>query len=359
MRYWGMPGPAVFIEEVLLATRERLNVLVAAPADAAGDLDAALLDRLRERVVDHVLVDGPDAPSVQVARALGIPSGVTRADELFAESRFGDCDVIYLQGLTAESWRGWRSFVLDYDELSKDRAVDQRPVLIGVLGGLDLPSEVDQSVTFRPFRWLGRASELDLTQYVLQRLEYAPETAGGRLLTASIVAKIALGDVELAEELARLPLCEIWEPGRVLEEWASRRGWIKGTHRHWTKGTVFRIDGRDEIHSALVALDDPSGIVRSRVWSAQAAILLPAIERERLKLIRRARNWLKPPFYLADGECFREAEDLEVGPLEYQLHRGRAPVEFRRRATDLKSLRNKLAHMETLSVDESLHLGLI
>jgi hypothetical protein len=359
MRFWSMPGPAGFIDEVLQATQEGLNIAVAIPADCAGGLDAVLMDRLRQRVVDFVSIHGTDPPAMQVGRALGVAPTVRNVDDLFGDPRFADSVLIYLQGLTAEAWPAWKQFVSDYDDLSKDRAVDQRPPLIVMLCGMDLPTEVTESVTFRGFRWLGRASELDLTQYVLERLEWAPEGEGCRLLAASIVAKIALGDVELADNLAARPLAEIWEPQNVLREWAARRGWIKGTHRHWTRGTVLKVSGRDEVHSALVVLDDPGGIVQARVWAAQAALLLPAIERERLKLIKRARSYLKPPFYLADGESISDAEDLEIGPLEYQLRRGRAPEELMRRAGDLKYLRNKLAHMETLTVEESLYRALI
>lgn len=359
MRFWSMPGPAGFLDEVLQATQDGLNIVVAAPVDGAFGIDAALLDGLRTRWVERVSVLGSDLPVAQVARALGAGPMIRTMDDLFADPRFAGLGVLYLEGISDATWPAWRVFFSDYDDLSKDRAVDQRPLLIAMLCGMDLPAEVTESVTFRGFRWFGRMSELDLTQYVLGRLEYPPDNGGGRLLSASIVAKIALGDVQLAEELAARSLADVWEPGNVLREWAARQGWVKGTHRHWTRGTVFRIDGRDEMHSALQVLDDPAGIVRSRVWAAQAAMLLPAIERERLKLIKRARSYLKPPFHLADGESITDAEDLEIGPLEYQLKRVRAPEELRRRAGDLKYLRNKLAHMEPLTVDESLYRGLL
>lgn len=359
MSFWSMPGPAGFLDEVLQATQDGLNVVVAAPVSGAFGLDAALLDGLRTRWVERVSVLGSDPPVAQVARALGAEPTIRTMDDLFADSRFEGLGVLYLEGITDATWPAWRQFFADYDDLSKDRAVDQRPLLVSVLCGMDLPPEITESVTYRGLRWLGHASELDFTQYVLERLEFAPDNEGGRLLAAAIVAKVALGDVELAEGLASRTLDEIWAPEPALREMAEMKGWIKGTHRHWTKGTVYRVAGRDEVHSALLVLDDPGCVVRSRVWAAQAAMLLPAIERERRKLVRRARNWLKPPFEFKDGESVADADDLEIGPLEYQLRRGRAPSELIRWAMDLKDLRNKLAHMEPLTVEESLYRGLL
>lgn len=359
MRFWSMPGPASFVDEVLAAAAEGLNVAIAMPGGGTAGLEAALFDRLRQRVVESVRVTGDAPPSAEIARAMGIAEAGASVDGLFGDPRFSDGTTIYVQGLTEAVLPQWRRFIADYDDLSKDRSVGERPVMIVVLEGMDLPQEVSEAVTFRGLRWLGHASELDLTQYVLERLEFAPDNEGGRLLAAAIVAKVALGDVELAEGLASRTLDEIWAPEPVLREMAEEKGWIKGTHRHWTKGTVFRVDGRDEVHSALLVLDDPGCVVRSRVWAAQAAMLLPAIERERRKLVRRARNWLKPPFYLMDGESMADADDLEIGPLEYHLRRGKAPAELIRRAADLKDLRNKLAHMEPLTVEESLYRGLL
>jgi hypothetical protein len=359
MRFWSMPGPVAFIDEVLEAAAEGLNVAIAMPSGGSAGFEAALLDRLRQRVVESMWVAGDAAPAAEIARAMGIPEAGAGIDELFGDPRFSDGTTICIQGLTEAMLPQWRRFIADYDDLSKDRPVGERPVMITVLEGMDLPDEVREAVTFRGLRWLGRASELDFTQYVLERLEYAPDNEGGRLLAAMIVAKVALGDVELAEDLASRVLDEIWAPEPVLRDAAGKRGWLKGTHRHWTKGTVYRVDGRDEVHSALMVLDDPGCVVRSRVWAAQAAMLLPAIERERRKLVSRARNWLKPPFYLLDGESVADADDLEIGPLEYQLRRGKAPAELVRRAADLKELRNKLAHMEPLTVEESLYSGLL
>lgn len=360
MRFWSMPGPAGFIDEIQHAIAERLNVAVALPSSAgAPGFEAALLDRLRQRVIETVTVCDGDPVVGQVARALAMTEDVQRVDDLFESAQFAGSEIIHLTGLTEARWREWRQFFSDYDDFSKDRSVDQRPVMIAVLEGMELPAEVTDAVTFRCFRWLGVVSELDVTQYVLQRLGGSQETDGGRLLVASIIARIALGDVELAENLTERTLPEIWNPEAVLQEWAGRRGWFKGTHRHWTKGTVFRLNGREEVHSALAALDDAGGTVRSRVWAAQAAMLLPAIERERMKLIKRARNWLRPPFLLADGERTEDAGDLEIGPLEYHLRRGRAPDEVVGRAVMLREVRNKLAHLETLTVEESLYGGLV
>jgi hypothetical protein len=359
MRFWKMPGPARFLDNVVLSTEEGLNVVIAAPLVAAGDLESALLERLRTRVVDYVQAERTGTPVSQVARALGIEDEAGDIDWLFRQARFTSSDLVHLRGITSNEWPDWKRFFEDYDAMSKDRPCDQRPKLLAVLRGMDLPREVARSVTYRGYRWTGFATELDLTLYVMDRIAPQAVSEGARLLASSIVAKIALGDVDLADALAERSMDQIWQPEDLLREWSAKYGWMPSTIRHWTVGTVFRVHGRDEVHSALVALDDPGGIIQARIWAAQAAILLPSIERERLRLVEKAREFLRPPFALYDGEQITDAGLLEIGPLAYQMKVGGAPREIWKRAYYLKEIRNKLAHMVSLSVDEALNSGLL
>lgn len=359
MRFWKMPGPARFLDNVALSTEEGLNVVIAAPRVAAGDLESALVDRLRSRVVDHVQVERSRTPVSQIARALGVDDEARDIDWLFQQTRFTSCDLIHLNGITSNEWPSWRQFFEDYDSMSKDRPLDQRPKLLAVVRGMDLPKEVTQSVTCRGYRWNGAVTELDLALYVMDRIAPHAASEGVRLLAGSVVAKIALGDVDLADALAQRSIAEIWRPEGLLREWCATYGWTTTTTRHWTVGTVFRVHGRDEVHSALVALDDPGGIIQARIWAAQAAILFPSIERERLRLVGRAKQFLRPPFVLADGEEITDAGLLEIGPLAHQMNIRRVPRDIVNRAFDLKRIRNKLAHMERLSVEEALNSGLL
>ena len=359
MRFWEMPGPARFLDNVLRSLEEGLNVAVAAPLVAAGDVESALLRRLSSRVVDFVRVEETGAPILQVARALGIAGDVHNIDWLYQQTRFTSSDVVHIHGITGKEWPNWRQFFDDYDSMSKDRPLDQRPKLLAVLRGMDVPKEVMQGVTCRGFRWNGSVTELDLTQYVMDRFGSRVVNEGARLLAGSIIAKIALGDVDLATALAERSIAEIWRPEDILREWCTTYGWTATTAKHWTVGTVFRMHGRDEVHSALVALDDPGGVIQARVWAAQAAILLPSIERERLRLVGRAKQFLRPPFVLGDGEQVMDAGLLEIGPLTHHMKVRRVPREILNRAYELKRIRNKLAHMERLSVEESLNSGLL
>jgi hypothetical protein len=359
MRFWQMPGPAGFLDNVVLSTSEGLSVVIAAPAVAAGDLESALLERMRHRVIDCVHVQRSGTPVLQVARAIGIDGEANDIDWLFGQNRFTGADLVCLQGITRNEWPTWRQFFSDYDGLSKDQPPDQRPKLLAVLKGMELPKEVTSSVTYRSYRWAGAVSELDMTLYVMDRLPPQLATEGARLLAASVVAKIALGDVDLAELLAERSLSEIWQPEALLREWSARYGWTVATKKDWTAGTVYRVHGRDEVHSALAVLDETGTVIQGRIWAAQAAILLPSIERERLRLVSRARQFLRPPFVLSDGESIADPELLEIGPLAREMRTRRAPREVVQRAFQLKGLRNKLAHMVRLSVDESLNSGLL
>jgi hypothetical protein len=354
-----MPGPGGFLDKVSQSTQEGLNVAIAMPERAAGDIEVALLESFRNRVIETVRVDKCNSPVLQVAQAIGIHEELRDIDDLFSNVRFASSDLVFIPSITSQHWTEWKRFFEDYDAISKDRPPDQRPKLLAILRGIDLPKEVTRSVTFRGFRWMGLVSELDVTLYVMERLASRSLTDGERLLASSIVAKLALGDVDLADALAERSFDDILRPHAFLREWAARHDWTTSTTKHWTAGTSFRMHGVDEVHSAILALENNFAAIDSRIWAAQAAILMPSIERERLKLVAAARRFLRPPFFLPDGEEVSNAELLEIGPLAHQMSVRGAPREMRKRAFDLKAIRNKLAHMESLSIQDALNIGLI
>ena len=54
----------------------------------------------------------------------------------------------------------------------------------------------------------------------------------------------------------RGPLLNIADRNAISQEWAARYDWTASTTKHWTVGTSFRMHGVDEVHSAVLALED-------------------------------------------------------------------------------------------------------
>jgi hypothetical protein len=118
------------------------------------------------------------------------------------------------------------------------------------------------------------------------------------------------------------------------------------------------LDGRAVAHSALLAArvnHTPQGRqahaeLDRRRWRAQATVLLPWIEEQRLKLVRDISRFLP-----ADPDD--PPEIREIGVIWFGLRRSNAPAAQKRRADLLRDARNALAHRNMLSAGQIRTLG--
>ena len=83
-----------------------------------------------------------------------------------------------------------------------------------------------------------------------------------------------------------------------------------------------------------------------RVWAAQIAVLFPIIERERQRLLNAHRGLWHLPYIREDERRIERVEDLEIGDMANQAREIPALAAERERIRWLRSVRNKLAHVE-------------
>jgi hypothetical protein len=120
---------------------------------------------------------------------------------------------------------------------------------------------------------------------------------------------------------------------------------------------------------ALVETGDPENELKRRVWSAQAAELLPLIEVRRRDFAKRLERQIPRPFRI-DRRIFGEStptgeetidslDELEIGTLAHLTRVRSLPKDLRDRAEWLAYCRNKLAHLNLLegkdALDSRLH----
>lgn len=207
-----------------------------------------------------------------------------------------------------------------------------------------------EDVALRLLPWRNVVSDLDILLYTTRKLRARSLPGGKRTLLAGTIAKLAVWDPAVVDRLAEARPEEVLLPEPLLRELAEERGWTPATSRSWWEGTVQQVDGRDQVHSSLLAFQDPEGVLRYRMWSAQAGVLLPLIEERRQALVRRFRN------LLARHDPTQDPWEMEIGSLAFCLRN--LPVDPRARsvANQLRRLRNELAHLQPLSPAEALEL---
>jgi hypothetical protein len=177
-----------------------------------------------------------------------------------------------------------------------------------------------------------------------------------RRLSLSLVAGAALWDPLTSERLAREPTGVLVDPRPVLKDIARERGWEPGDEAvlSWHRGMSDCYEGRVHAHSALLSLSDDTNELNSRIWRAEVSVMLPYIEEQRRDMLSRFGRLLKVPFTTRFGEVITDPFDLELPHIARQIGGPGGGVDFRtrRRVQRMADVRNKLAHLEPLHVED-------
>ena len=112
------------------------------------------------------------------------------------------------------------------------------------------------------------------------------------------------------------------------------------------------------VHSAMLEISGDERAVRHRLWSAQAAVLLPLVEERRAELVKEHRHRIRLPVKTEDGEI-SDPLDLSIGQLAWLLDRQGEAMKLRKQLRRLKRVRNALAHMAPVRVEDALHEALV
>ena len=138
----------------------------------------------------------------------------------------------------------------------------------------------------------------------------------------------------------------ILSPCEMLRSVAKEKGWTLHTPVDWKRGTASK-SGIE--HAALAALEDPPRIIQSRLWRAQAAVLLPQIESQRVKIVRNNMSKFQGALQ------YKDPLDVELSELERSVW-SRTYCKVHNNVKYLRDARNDLAHLRPLEPRKALKL---
>jgi len=249
-----------------------------------------------------------------------------------------------------EHWATWKRFTEQFCHTVQQLDPRTRPTLaVLVYSGndLEMPSaDVSLGVAY----WKGIITEADVLTLAEFSLPGANISSVVRAVVVHSIANIALWDADLASRLGVAKLDEILRPLDLLRKYAIERGWTANTPASEAEGTTSYVNSELRVHSALLAIKGQVARLDQRLWRAQAAVLLPWVEERRLDFIDVVKPFL--------GATFKgPLSEVEIGQLTPALMATDAPNSLKRRANELRNIRNAIAHRHTLALRELKLIG--
>ena len=178
-------------------------------------------------------------------------------------------------------------------------------------------------------------------------------------IVSRIVAKLALWDFSLADQLVEQKAADFFSPNDLIGKLAAIGEVTSILERTWESGGLQKYDGVEMLHPFVLAKDSVlAPIITKRVWAAQASELLPMLELQRSALAKRMQR-LVPKVLNVDGEIVKDLDDLEFGQLALVARQHKLGKELTRLTTKWQVFRNRLAHMRLLEEHEALDTELL
>jgi hypothetical protein len=358
MDRWLLPGPLHFLNTISDALREGLNVVLATPSTGSSQPLRALEKFLG---AEGWHLAGPvcgrsDSPLDQLFAELSLEDGgATRRSIALLRDALAPGQVVQVHGVGLAAWPAWRKLLEEYEVASRGSSAFDRSLLLVVTEGIPVAQLPRRAAALKAIVWDGVIGELDMLLYATEafRKRSLPMDKGTRLLSR-LIAQLSLWDFEIADYLINQHPRQLFQPAEALR---SAKALVGSQHQlgpTWEEGGRQQFDGIESMHPYLVLnLDDPMDELRMRVWAAQAAEILPALELHRRALSKRMRPAVSLPMQLGELRV-TDLDDLEIGQLAYVANARKLGKDIRRLAEKWRKVRNKLAHLEALDADEAL-----
>lgn len=355
-----MAGPTRFVEQVMDAIREGHSVFLALPNGVSKGLARVVRARFRGELEERLAwkdigVGGdPRPPAARVVEELSgraNPATVT-AQDMVRDDVFGG-HAVWLDGIPTAAWPRWEKLLADYAHLARSIEPWARTVFLVALPEAIAAQRLTEDVTLRLARYRDASDTLDVTAFVSHRTTDSSEPSLMRQVRRAVIAEVALGDFELADAAIDWPLEELFSPGARLLAWKGRRGWGPSDVEtpRWERGTTDFVDGRERVHSAILASRGDHGELERRVWRGQVAILLPHLEMVRSRLLQVLGKSLVVPWDTRNG-VIEDLRDLELVHIWHQVKNKMMARNRRDHVYGAWQLRNRLAHLEPVSVED-------
>ena len=256
--------------------------------------------------------------------------------------------LIRIDGLDRDTWPDCRQFLTDYARYSRNVARLDRTQFLVILVDAPLEAPPPRDATLEVHDWRGAVSEMDLLFLAYERLEARRVNEMMRVLLATIVARVAAWNLDIAEQMLDLESeGDIVDPIYMLRSIAANEGWTLETPAEWALGTA---SGTGVVHAALASLEKPPRELRSRIWSAQASVLLPIIDKQRYEIVQENSRQIAAVLKMDSNSL--DPFDLEIGDLAGMAWRLKFSGYLTNRVRRLHNARNDLAHLKPLGIDK-------
>jgi len=357
--WWRLPGPSRLIGRIVDDLRDGRNVTLCIPDHLPDGLTRAVREELGEswawstlRLEEQCTLD-PVSALYDRYITDAEPSAIRNASTLATNPCIAG-RIIWIEGLSSHTWPAWKRFLTEYQHVCLSRPLIERCTFCVPLPGktaLDPPVE-DACLTNHYYR--GVVDYLDIIMYTARVIQRGNLSALRHRLTVAVISSLAQWDPRVCDHFANEPLDSILDPGSSLKELAIHRGWSRTREQEslgncWHLGMDERIDGKSLLHSAALALNDPTSEISRRIWNAEIGVLLPFIEEKRRGFLERYGKILRVPFQTSFG-VITDVRDLEIGHIDYQLASCGLAIDpdVRRLVAQLRQIRNALTHLEPI-----------
>ena len=388
--WWQLPSPAAFLDLVKGDLRQGKNVILALPEYAPTGLREAVNVQVNNNDFWHWRpVSLPEHESVSddpvrlLFDRLALPTEATKKNlfdhlpeavhtnrnihpnPLVDVKALVNCqefcgNVIWLEGLTENSWPSWQNFFEEYAEIFQNRCELERSLfcipLVGTLSTqvLSKAKKTFSDKTFSIRQWRGIVERLDMQLYVSSQMAHnGVANTLEKNIKIAMSAELAGTDPELAKRLSKLPFEKLLAPFEMLTRMARERGWNKDqlSEPEWHLGMLDDIEGTHLVHAAVLAMQanqDSQNELLRRIWRGQVGVLFPFIEEQRVRLLAQLQSLLTVPLKTPFG-TITDIHDLEIGHIYYQVQNSPKSHQAEPLLKSLKNIRDTIAHLEPIS----------
>lgn len=353
---WALPGPGAFAQSIADKIVGGSSAALLWPARKPTGFGASLrrLD-LRGRTIYSIRGQPDGTPIDTVYRAVLGEVPITCAKspkDLVGDDRLYDA-VVHVSEVEGAAIGPWIRFVEEFAGYARSNPPGERLVIVIDLEGEQTRRPPKPDVTLEVSRWNDWVNESDAYILAASSLRGRQLSPKHRALSIATVARLAIWDLELAEELSDVATAHLVRPNEFLVEWARKRGWTTESQPCWEDGSMQVVDGIPTLHSARLAVADSEALDR-RIWSAQAGLFLPWIEQRRIELLPKLRGLIQFPV-ITDGGQVDRIEDLSIGQLDWALRGANVSSVTRQTIARLRRARNLLAHLQPLPPELALN----
>jgi len=353
--WWSLPGPSSYVERIVGGLSDGQNSIVIIPKNETRGLRAAIQEKLEEiRLFTSINFDYINQTGLPPARYIHeIYEDDLDSTRVLNAKSLAELDsfcgkTVWIENVDINELHIWYDFLRQYQHACQcHEAYNRGTICLLVSQGtaLGLPT---QDVALTLHFWNGVVGRVDISTYIESVNKYTDSSHFLRRLKTAIVTELALSDIKLAIDLSAYSLKVLIDNPQIAllgDDIYKIRTNYSTESADIENNMMLSIDGTMLKHSSVLALEGNFDEIKRRVWAAQIAVLFPALEQARIRLLNDDVNgFLSLPF--SNGyEEINELFGLELGHIWFQIKCQTVPSTLKTLVYNLRKMRISLAHL--------------